>query len=258
MAAHAEYGERWWPLLETACPRSTDEVLVVAVALDGMNDDDATLDQRERERAARLRDPLLRQRHVAAHSALRQLLGWRLGSEPGALAIMVDHHGKPTLRDHPLVFNLSHSGGWALIALAPDGLIGIDLELGERLGEVDRLAERLFDTTDLAAFRALPQAMQARAFLTAWTRKEAALKALGLGLPGGMEHVQVAEHPLRLRGDHTRLPGLASLHLHDLPAIGGGAAALCQGPRRRAVVCRRWPTSATVISARPLPNGLLS
>lgn len=229
---------------------------MVAVALEQMGDDEMTLDQRERESAVRLHHPLLRQRYVAAHSALRQLLGWRLGSDPTTLVIVVDHHGKPSLRNQRLVFNLSHSGGWALIALADDGLIGVDLELGERLSEIDRLAERLFGSGELAVFRALPHAMQARAFLTSWARKEAALKALGLGLPGGMEHVLIAEHPLQLRGDHARLPGLASLHLHDLPTIGGGAAALCQGPRRRAVVCRRWPRIATApaINARQSPS----
>lgn len=254
MSAHAEHGDGAWPLLDASRAPSPDEVLVVAVDLAQVVDDATMLDQRERERAARLHDPLLRRRYIAAHSALRQLLGWRLGCDPAALVLTVDRHGKPSLPGGRPAFNLSHSGGWALIALADDGAIGVDLELGERLGEVDRLAERLFADGELAAFRALPHAARTRAFLTAWARKEAALKALGLGLPGGMEHVLIAEHPLRLQGDHACLPGLADLHLHDLPAPGGGVAALCQGPRRRVVVCHRWPMAVTTISARPLSD----
>lgn len=258
MAVDPKHAEGWWSELELSSPPPHGAVLVVAVELARIAADDSLLDLRERERAARFRSDLLRQRHRATHTTLRRLLGWRLGVDPTALVVTIDNHGKPALRDHSLVFNLSHSGGWALIALADDGMIGVDLELGERLEEIGLLAERLLGAGELAAFRALPHAMQARAFLTTWTRKEAALKALGLGLPGGMEHVLITEHPLCLRGDHARLPGLASLHLHDLPTIGGGAAALCQGPRRRAVVCRQWPTiataPATAIGARQLPS----
>lgn len=257
MGAHAEHGDGAWPVLDPSRPPPSDEVLVVAVDLQQITDE-TPLDEHEHERAVRLCDPLLRRRYVAAHVALRQILGWRLGSDPAALVIVVDRHGKPSLSDGRLVFNLSHSGGWALIALADDGEIGVDLELGERLGEVDRLAERLFAAADLAAYRALPNAARADAFLTAWARKESALKALGLGIPGGMEHVLIAEHPLRLRGDHARLPGLASLHLHDLPAIGGGVAALCQGPRRRALACHRWPATVTATGARQLPSERLT
>lgn len=243
-----------WPLLHTLSPLPTDDVLVVAVDLDRTEVELTSLDEREHAQAERLRGEIQRQRYLTAHGAMRQILGWQIGVAPSRLIIEVDHFGKPMLRDHSMVFNLSHSGGWALIAMLESGAVGIDLEFGERLGEVDQLAQRVFRATELTAFNALPTPQRSAAFLTAWTRKEAALKALGLGLPGGMEHVEITEHPLRLEGDFTRLPGLAGLHLHDLPTLEGGYASVCHGPHRRAVTCGRWPTKSTTRSPLQLPS----
>jgi len=248
--------ERGWPPLDTGRPPDMDGVLVVAVDLDHTAGDADLLDERERARVARLRGMELTRRHLAAHSALRRILGWRLGVAPGSMDLATDPHGKPFLRHGTLAFNLSHSGAWALVALTADGVIGVDLEIGERLREVDQLATRVFDSAELAIFRALPSIQRRSAFLTAWTRKEAALKALGLGLPGGMEHVVVAEDPVRLRGDFTRLPALRDLLLRDLPRLAGGHAALCHGPRGRAVTCVRWPTDGTSREAQQLPTRL--
>lgn len=215
--------ERGWPLLDTSRPPDMDGVLVVAVDLDHTAGDADLLDERERVRVARLRGVELTRRHLAAHSALRRILGWRLGVAPGGMDLATDPHGKPFLRHGTLAFNLSHSGAWALVALTADGVIGVDLEIGERLREVDQLATRVFGSAELVIFRALPSIQRRSAFLTAWTRKEAALKALGLGLPGGMEHVVVVEDPVRLRGDFTRLPALRDLLLHNLLTADGEA-----------------------------------
>lgn len=252
MDAHARYSAAW-PLLTCDDPPDREGVLVVAVELDVVAPDAALLSDHERARADRLRDPLLQRRQRAAHQVLRQVLAWWLGGLPHEVPIVSDERGKPAVRDQPVTFSLSHSGGWALIAVAAEGQVGVDVELGERLREVDLLAERLLAPADLAAFRMLPAERKTVAFLTTWVRTEAALKAIGLGLPGGMEHVQISESPLRLHGDFTRLPQLASLHLHDLPEIGGGVAALAQGPHRRVPACRAWPAVRSGRPARPLP-----
>jgi phosphopantetheinyl transferase len=258
MAANPVLADVSWPLLDHSRPPRADEVLVLALNLDQTPADTAVLADHERARAARLHSELLRRRHLAAHVALRQILGWRLALAPGALNFTRDRHGKPSLRHHPLAFNLSHSGGWALVAVADDGVLGVDVELGERLRDVESLAGRMLTDAALAAFLALPPAQKPATFLTTWTRKEAVLKALGVGLPGGMEHVHVAEDPLRVVGDDTHLPGVTRLHLHDLPRLGDGYAALCQGPTARRPVCRRWSTVATSTAVQQLPSGPLT
>ncbi len=240
-----------WPVVER--PHSADEVLVLYVDLAAIVVQSDLMDARERECGRRLRTTALQQRYLAAHTALRQILGWQSGRDPGGLSFVIDAHGKPALRDLPQIFNLSHSGSHALIALADDGVIGVDLEQGGRLGEVDQLATRVFAASELTRFRSIPAAERPQAFLAAWTRKEAALKALGLGLLGGMEHVVIADQPLRIEGDFAALPGLRALHLVDLPMVPGCAAALCHGPRTRAVRCARWP-AATPAASGELPT----
>jgi 4'-phosphopantetheinyl transferase len=255
MDAQARHADGSWPPLEPDRRPVPDAVLVVAVDLDGMDADASMLDEHERRRAERFRDPRLRRRHVAAHHALRRLVGWWLEVPPQAVIIVTDPRGKPALGDRRLSFSLSHSGGWALIALTADGMVGVDVEFGERLHDVDQLAGRVVDQDALGAFSALPQERRTAAFLTTWVRKEAALKAIGLGLPGGMEHVRIGHDPLRLRGDFIHHPDLARLHLHDLPAVDGAAAALCQGPDLRTLMCRAWPVGAQTSGPGHSPDG---
>ena len=241
-----------WPAVKV--PHAADELLVLAVDLGAVTVQPALLDDRERERGRRLRSTELRHHYLAAHTALRQILGWQLARDPAGLVFAIDPRGKPSLPDAQEVFTLSHSGAHALIALASEGAVGVDLECGERLDEVGQLATRVFATSELTRFQARPAAEQRSAFLTAWTRKEAALKALGVGLPGGMEHVVIADHPLRLLGDFAALPGLRTLRLVDLPELPGYAAALCHGPWPLSVRCCRWPDAATRDANGELPT----
>src|SRR6218665_1423815 len=75
------------------------------------------LDAEERARAERFAFPLLRRRYLAAHAALRGILGCSLGRSPEASELRTDANGKPCLADvsGPLRFNLSHSAGMALV-----------------------------------------------------------------------------------------------------------------------------------------------
>jgi phosphopantetheinyl transferase len=214
--------------------------LIVAVALKDIPIELALLDERERERGQRLRTTELQQRYFAAHTALRQVLGWRLNCLPNRLLFHHNAHGKPLLTHHQLAFNLSHSGSYALIAMAEHGTVGIDLEHRDPLRELDLMADQIFAACELIYFRALPATQRQHAFFIAWTRKEAALKALGLGLPGGMEHIVFQGNSPTLCGNFTALPGLRELHIVDLSIASEFAAALCHGPQPGPVHCRRW------------------
>jgi 4'-phosphopantetheinyl transferase len=227
-----------WPALEPSASVA-GRLFVLAVDLDRGSPDPALLSAEEHARAARLRDDHLRRRRLVAWTTLRRVLGRCLDRDPATVEILRDARGCPSLRDGEVSFSLSHSGGTALVALAPSGPVGVDVEAGTRLASVDELAARVFAATESAAFLALPSSQRRAAFLTAWTRKEAALKALGLGLPAGMEHVWIAGEPPRLIGDFSRLPGLAALQVEDLPPIANAAAALAHASGDRPL-CRRW------------------
>jgi 4'-phosphopantetheinyl transferase len=83
----------------------------------------------ERGRATAIQIPERRRRWVAARWALRMTLSRYIDEEPAELRIDVADGGKPRLAGEAAVrFNLSHSGELALIAIASDREVGIDVE----------------------------------------------------------------------------------------------------------------------------------
>lgn len=93
-------------------------------------------------------------------------------------------HGRPTIARDDLDVGIAHSGHVLALAVAFDTRVGIDVELvrGRPPARLDRLAARVLDRTDLAAWRTRALQDRERAFLRAWTAKEAYLKALGVGV----------------------------------------------------------------------------
>jgi len=154
------------------------------------------LDASERERAARFRYDRDRNRFVARRGQLRELLGRDLGVAPGTLQLAEDAHGKPVLLDDPeLSFNLSHSSGCALIATARGMVIGCDIEWRNPELACPKVAERLFAPAEYKALTALPSEQWVEGFFNCWTRKEAYVKALGLGLSYPLDAFTVSVAP---------------------------------------------------------------
>ena len=154
------------------------------------------LDADERGRAARFRFDRDRNRFVARRGQLRELLGNDLGIAPGALRLAEDGYGKPVLLDDPeLNFNLSHSNGHALIATARGSAIGCDIEWRNPELACPKVARRLFAPAEYEALIALPPEQWVAGFYNCWTRKEAYVKALGLGLSYPLDAFTVSVAP---------------------------------------------------------------
>ena len=81
-------------------------------------------------------------------------------------------------------FNLSHSSNLALIAVCWGRELGVDLEHVRRITEAERIVASFFTPAELAEFAAFPPDIKDRAFVRGWTRKEAFLKGLGVGIAG--------------------------------------------------------------------------
>jgi 4'-phosphopantetheinyl transferase len=158
--------------------------LWLARLADDLGDDAlALLDARERAHAARFHFERHRRRYVAAHVALRQVLAGRTGRPAAALVFETGEYGKPALAG-PMAcaFSLSHSDELALVALADDGDIGVDLERVRVLPDLDALERQCLTAAECRELAGLPPAARSLGFLQRWTRKEACLKALGTGL----------------------------------------------------------------------------
>jgi len=145
----------------------------------------ATLSSDERKRRARFRFKRDQQRFVAAHGVLRDVLGRYLQTPPGRISYVYNAFGKPDLSPEfggRLKFNLSHSAGLALIAIAADSKVGADIEYIRAQSDYAEIARRFFAAAEVDQLTALPDHLYAEAFIGCWTKKEAYLKACGDGL----------------------------------------------------------------------------
>lgn len=153
----------------------------------------------EHQRAARFLRPELRERFTAGRGLLRLILSRYLELAPESLEFAYNGYGKPTLagRAAPagLEFNLSHSGGLALLGLALGRAIGVDVEVVRDNVRCESLAERFFSPEEVADLISLPAADRRLAFFRCWTRKEAYIKALGRGLSVPLDGFRVSLLP---------------------------------------------------------------
>jgi 4'-phosphopantetheinyl transferase len=188
----------------------------------------AVLDPGELERGAKFHFEVDRARHAVSHGLLRTLVGGYLGMSPAALCFGEGEHGKPLLAasdDGGLAFNLSHSGDCALIALTRNGNIGVDVECWtERIDGpgIARIATSVFSLAERAALAKLDPAAKRAAFYSIWSRKEAYIKATGLGVSRGLDHFDVSHGAdARLLADRSRTDGVDGWTVFDL-ALGPG------------------------------------
>jgi 4'-phosphopantetheinyl transferase len=147
----------------------------------------AWLSKEERVRAARFIHREDQIRYTLAHGGLRAVLACYLGLDPVVLQFQAGATGKPILLDqhndpYDLRFNLSHSHGRMLIAVAQGQDVGIDLELIRDKVEVVKLAERFYTPAEYQQVLSRAGADQARQFYRYWVAKEAVLKGQGVGL----------------------------------------------------------------------------
>jgi len=150
----------------------------------------------ERERARRLVSEQHRRHYIVAHAGLRQLLALYIENCPENVTIQHTSAGKPFLLDWPSIrFNLTHSHGRALVAIANKREIGIDLEQVRPSVDVVGLSKRFLSVRDQAFIEnGDPSSLHER-FLKAWVARESVFKAAGTGLifPLKDDHIELTE-----------------------------------------------------------------
>lgn len=153
------------------------------------------LSEDERQRARRYVHVPSRHQFIAARSGLRILLGRYLGLDPTRVRLVPGNTGKPRLAGGGLHFNVSHSHEVAMFAVTRGGEVGIDVERVRAYPNHLDMADRYFTPGEVRALRRLPSGAREQAFYHVWTRKEAFLKATGLGLSHGLERFEVSVPP---------------------------------------------------------------
>jgi 4'-phosphopantetheinyl transferase len=186
------------------------------------------LSDEERARCARLGTA-----HCTVAAALLRLVAARHTPWPAAL-IAVDRtcprcgrqHGRPRIPNSDLHVSISHAGGRVAVAACRAAAVGVDIEPVIDI-TADELAPLAIATDEV------PYAVDARAVLTYWTRKEAVVKATGDGVEVPLSEVRVTPPGTapRLLGYPGR-DGLAArlVDLHPGDAYVGALAVLTPGP----------------------------
>jgi 4'-phosphopantetheinyl transferase len=161
----------------------------------------ATLSPDEKARAERFHFERDRNHYIVARGTLRELLAKYLGRAPGELAFSYGDQGKPSLAEETaaggLCFNVSHSHGLVVYAIARGRNLGIDVELVHAESASEEIARRYFSDAEVNELLSLPPAARAEGFFNCWTRKEAYLKARGFGLQIPLDSFSVSLIPGR-------------------------------------------------------------
>ncbi len=156
----------------------------------------AALDDDERRQWARMR--VGGDQWAASRAARRAVLASYLGVPASSLRFVTDALGKPRLADSPaLHFNASARGGMAVIAVAADRAVGVDVECEQTLPLTTEVLEEMLTRDEQARIASTPAGERRHAFSEAWTRHEAVRKALGLALEDPLPVVaDVATRPV--------------------------------------------------------------
>jgi 4'-phosphopantetheinyl transferase len=164
------------------------EVHVWRVALELLHPESFAGELAPEEAGRNFHRPPDRANYVVAHGALRRVLSRYCGIAPACIRFLRKARGKPYLDPESSVrFNLSHSGGLALIAVARECVVGVDVERIRPMPDAVRIARRVLRPEEGDALEALPPDQRAEPFFVYWTRFEARLKAAGRALGDEVE-----------------------------------------------------------------------
>ncbi len=201
----------------------------------------------ERERAGRFHHERDRRRYGVGRGQLRTILARVLESEAGALSFRYGTNGKPALQgpsEHErLRFNLSRSHELGVLVIQWDEEVGVDVEHVRPFPDALDIAKRFFAPEEYTALRALPATSLDAGFVSYWTRKEAVVKSLGLGLAHPMGGFVLARS-VSAAGERVVIPDAGATRsswVVPLPAPAGdyvaAVATTCQpGP----LLCWAW------------------
>ncbi len=212
----------------------------------------------EQEQAARFRAQRSRDEFIQTRACVRLLLARYSAIPPASLRFSAGPFGKPALMDVPLSFNVSHTDGVSMIAVALHMAVGVDVERVQPSLDLLAIAADHFSHNELAKLRSVSGADLTESFFRCWTRKEAFLKAQGLGLPHGLDAFEVTllpqEAPAVLAC--TWLPDAPHrwtiTHFEPLPGICGALAV--EAPIAKAagsVVTANSRVTARRVAAQP-------
>lgn len=192
------------------------------------------LSAEEKEIAAQFRRVSDQIRYITAHARMREILGKYLDIPPENIAFAYNQYGKPdlepTINPMELNFNLSHSKDVALLAVAVNFKVGVDVENVKRNAATEEIARRFFSSREIELLNSQPESMRDEAFFRCWTCKEAYIKARGRGMSIPLNKINISFLPesqpkiLHVDGDKEENAHWSLFHLEPMDDYVGALA----------------------------------
>jgi 4'-phosphopantetheinyl transferase len=191
------------------------------------------LPESERKQSERFRFEILKTRYIKGHYLLRSLLGMYLGIDFYDQEFHIHKYGKPSLKntqaEDSIYFNMSNSKNTCICVFRQHGDIGVDVEKIHELSNLDRIVERFFSPLERKKIRSLSEQSRKKTFFKYWTRKEALLKAMGVGLSFPLDKVDVTDDQEETAEAFVKTTGLhaeSEWTLKDINVFEGFASAI--------------------------------
>jgi 4'-phosphopantetheinyl transferase len=239
------------------------EVHIWSASLDGPNafTQWQCLSEEEKLRAGRFLFAGGRARYVCGRSVVRSLLGRYLEVAPVEVRFRHGPHSKPELAPpfhlRKLQFNLSHSNGQLLVAVARGFAVGVDLEMIRPEMDIDKIAKRFFSFNENGQLGTLSGSAKRNGFFNGWTRKEAYLKARGDGIGYGLDRFAVSlapGEPARLLNDHRDPEAVRCWSIREAAAPPGCVAAVSAKAADFQTRQFEWEASSASLARNPAPE----
>jgi 4'-phosphopantetheinyl transferase len=267
-------------LLECISEMFSSETLVVwrlplndkTIAASGaMESSLGLLSAEEKRRALAFKFPAQRGEYVAAHVGLRVALGRCLQMSPASVPIDFGIEGGITMEGlssrvpsihrgggstkpgivptndegndkwKDIRFNLSHTAGLALVAVGAGIEVGVDVERLRPMDDLEAMANSVMSEPELLRWNALLDEERLAGFYRVWTRKEAYLKAIGLGLSRSLQDITVPVLETTEAGTSGEVvvdrAGKGEWRVRDVAVEADYSAAICwEGPASLPVI----------------------
>lgn len=171
------------------------------------------LDPVELDRMARFRFEHDRERFVIGHGLMRELLGRYLQRDGSLVRIARGPFGKPYLERKTLRFNMSDTKDAILIGFTLGMEIGVDIETTARSVDHEAVGRHYFTPAEIRSISEAGDRSRER-FLEFWTRKEAVLKASGVGIMEDLRALRVDAPRNELTINHDAFCSMAAPEYH--------------------------------------------
>lgn len=194
----------------------TDHIAIWTATLDALRKNSqayqTTLDPAEKERMMRFRFEKDQERFLLGHGLLRMVLGMYLKRAPERVAFERGRYGKPFIKGHPIQFNMSDTKDAIAIAVSNERPLGVDIETTTRHVNHVEVGAHYFTPAEIGSIEDAPDGK--RRFLELWTRKEAVLKASGVGIMDDLHLLRVNAPVNKLMITHPEFVAMAAKEYH--------------------------------------------